>query len=82
MSTVAITNLGVRVWTRKSDLPQGNFLHSLTQPKIARQITFELIDIEYDRMKDEISRIKHVEYNTTIGINVINVDDIEDFANI
>ena len=34
------------------------------------------MDIDYDLIKDEISRMKYFEYNTYIGINSINVDDI------
>ena len=56
MNTVAITNLEVKVWTRKSELPQGNFLHSLTPPKITRLRPFELTDTEYDIIRDENER--------------------------
>ena len=49
---VAIPNIDVKVWTRKSDLPQVNLLRSLTQPKITRQRPFELTDLEYDKIKD------------------------------
>ena len=57
-----------------------NFLRSLTKPEITRQRHFELIDIEYYWIKDESARIERVESNTSIGRNVMNVDDIEDFA--
>ena len=40
-----------KVWTRKSELTQGNFLGSLTQPEIIRQGPFELTDIVYDLIK-------------------------------
>ena len=53
MNTVAIPNLDVTVWTQKSELTQGNLPRSLTQPKITRQRSFELKDIEYDQIKDE-----------------------------
>ena len=82
MNTITIPNLDVKVWTRKSELPQGNFLRSLTQPKISRQIPFKLIEIEYDLIKDKIARMECVEYNTAAGINVMDVDDIEDFVNL
>ena len=82
MNRVAIPNLDVQIWTRKSELPQGDFLRSLTQPEITRQRPFKLIDIEYDQTKDEIKRIKLVNYNTAVGRNVMNVDDIEDFENL
>ena len=49
---VAIPNIDVKVWTRKSDLPQVNLLRFLTQPKITRQRPFELTDLEYDKIKD------------------------------
>ena len=48
--------------------------------EITRQRPFTLTDIEYDQIKDEISRMKLVDYNTATGINVMNVDNIEDFG--
>ena len=81
MITVTITNLDSTVGTWKSKLPQGNLLRSLTQPGITRHTPFELTDIKYDQIKDKIIRMECVEYNTAIGRNVMNVDDIEDFAN-
>ena len=45
MKKVSIPNLEVKVWTCKSDFPQGNVLRSLTQTEITRQIPFELIYI-------------------------------------
>ena len=79
MTTVAIPNLDVKVWTHKSGFPQENLLLSLTQPKITRQIKFELTNIDYNIIKDEISRIERVEYNTAVVSNFMNVYDIEDF---
>ena len=64
--TADIPNLYVKVWTQKSELPQENFLCSITQPNISRQGPFELTDIEYDIIKDEISRMELVEYNTDV----------------
>ena len=52
MNTVAIPNIQIKVWNRKSDLPQGDFLRSLTPPKITRQRTFELKEIQYDIIRD------------------------------
>ena len=66
----------------KSEFPQGNFLRSLTQPEITRQRPFELTNIEYDQIKDEISRVWHVDCNPEIRINVMTFDDIEEFANL
>ena len=40
MYTVAIPNLGGNVCTPKSELPQVNFLRSLTQPYITTQKLF------------------------------------------
>ena len=60
MNTVSIPNLDVKVWTWKSEFPQGSFLHSLTSPKITRQISFKLTDIEYDQIKDEIASMELV----------------------
>ena len=34
------------------------------------------MDIDYDQIKGKFSRMECVEYNTDIGRNVINVDDI------
>ena len=68
-----------KVWTRKSELTQGNFLGSLTQPEIIRQGPFELTDIVYDLIKQEIARMGCVEYNTAVRRNVMNFDGIEDF---
>ena len=45
-------------------------------------MNFGLTDIEYDIINDKIASIGHVEYNTAIGRNVMNVDDIEDFENL
>ena len=46
------------------------------QPEITRKISFEPIEFKYDRIKDEIARMKHAEYITAIGQDVINEDDI------
>ena len=43
---------------------------------------FELTNIHYDQIKDEIESMECVDYNTYFGINVTNVDYIEDFANL
>ena len=51
MNTANIPNLDVKVWTQKSDFPQGNSLRSLTPSKITRQRPLKLIDIEYDIIK-------------------------------
>ena len=32
------------------------------------------MNIEYDIIKNEIPRMKRVEYNTAVGISVMNVD--------
>ena len=77
MRTVSIPNIDIKFWTRKSYLPQGNFIHSLKQPEFTRQRPFELTYIEYGRIKGEISRMECTDYNTYIGRNVMNVDDIE-----
>ena len=76
MRTVAISSIDVKVCTQKSNSTQGNFLRYLTQPKIIRQIPFELTDIEYDQIKDEIERMERVISNTDIVINVMIIDDI------
>ena len=65
----------------ENDLQQGSFLCFLTQPEIIRKRYFKFTDIEYDIIKDGIARVERVEYNTAAGRNVMNVDDIEDFAN-
>ena len=71
----------INFWTRKSDFSQSNFLRYLTQPKITRQRPFKITDIEYDQIKDESERMERVYYNNDIRRNVMNVDDIEYFAN-
>ena len=43
---------------------------------------FELTDIEYNLIKEYIVRMEHVEYNSNYRRNVMNVDDIDDFANL
>ena len=50
MSTVSIPNIDINIFTRKSELPPGNFLDYLTQPEIKRQKPFKLTDIEYDQI--------------------------------
>ena len=57
MNTVYIPNIDVKVWTHRSEFPQDNFLGSLTQTKISIQRPFELTDIDYDQIKDEIASI-------------------------
>ena len=46
------------------------------------QIPFELTDIQYNQIKYQIAKMVRVKYNTVIGRNVMNEDDIEDFVNI
>ena len=57
MRKFSIPTIEVTVWNRKNEFQLGYYLRSLTQPEITRQIPFELIDIEYDIIKDKISRI-------------------------
>ena len=76
MKKVDILNLDIKLWAQKSELPQGNFLRFLTQTEITRQKPFEFTYIEYDQIKDEITWIECDDYNTSVGINVMNVDDI------
>ena len=40
INTVVITNIYVKVWNRRSDLHQGNFLLFFTQPEITRKRPF------------------------------------------
>ena len=40
------------------------------------------MDIDYDRIKYEIERMKRVQYNNAIGRNVMNDNDLEEFSNI
>ena len=40
LRTVAIPHIYVKVWTLKSEFPQGDFLRYLTAPGITRQIPF------------------------------------------
>ena len=79
MNIVAILNLDIKVWTRKKQLPQGNFSRSLIPEKITKQRTLKLTDIQYDIIKYEIESMEWVDYNNSVGRHVINIDDIEDF---
>ena len=81
MNTVGIPNLYIKVWTHKSDFPQGDFLRSLTQPKITKQI-FQTYRYWLLSNRGKIARMERVEYNTASGIHFMNVDDIEYFANL
>ena len=63
-------------------MPQGNFSRSLIPPKITRQRLLKLTDIEYNLIKYEIESMERVDYNNSVGRNVMNVDDIEDFENV
>ena len=63
INTVDIPNIDVKVWTRKSEVPQGNLIRSLTKTEITRQRPFGLTYIEYDQIKYEIARMERVEYN-------------------
>ena len=76
MNKFDITDIYVKVCTQRSEIKKGNFLRSLTPPKTTRQRPFELPDIEYDLIKDEITGMECVDYNTSVGRNVMNVDDI------
>ena len=48
MKKVAIPNIDIMFWNQKNNLPQGNYLISLTQHEITRHIPFKLMDIKYD----------------------------------
>ena len=52
MNAVAISNIDVKVWARKSELLQWNLLPYLTQPKITRQRPLEVTYIDYNLMKE------------------------------
>ena len=56
MRKVDITNIDVIVCTKKI-VPQGKYLCFFTQPEITRQINLELTNIDYYRIKYEITRI-------------------------
>ena len=66
----------------ENDFPQEKCLCSLTKPEITKQGTFELTDIKYCRMKDEIASMECIDYHTSIVRNVINEYIIEAFATI
>ena len=80
INTVYIPNIYVNVRTWKIQLPQGNFLPSLTQPKITRQRPFKITDIEYGLINYLVTKMECAEYKTSVGRNIINVDYMEDFA--
>ena len=52
MSTVAIKNIEIEVWTPKYQLPVVNYLCYLMKPEIIRQRPFKLTYIDYDKIKD------------------------------
>ena len=41
---------------------------------------FKITDIEYNKITYYMTRVEHVEWNNTIGRNIINEDDIENFV--
>ena len=47
MNTVATKHRIVKVWTHRSELPQGNLPQYLTQPEITRKRQFKLIPFFY-----------------------------------
>ena len=79
---VSIQNIDIKGLARKSESPLGNHLLSLMQPEITRQRPFKIADIEYDLIKYGIVSMERVDYNNSIGINFIDVDDIEDLENL
>ena len=54
MRIVDIPNIYIKVWTQKNEFPQRKNIRYLMQASIIRQRKFELSDIEYDQIKDEI----------------------------
>ena len=56
MRIVDIPNIYIKVWTQKNEFPQRKNIRYLMQASIIRQRKFELSDIEYDQIKDEIKR--------------------------
>ena len=40
------------------------------------------MDMKYNQINDEITRMKLIQYINDIGINVMNIDDIEYFENL
>ena len=72
----AIINIDIKIWTWKTELPQGNLLCSLTQAGITIQRPFKLTDIDYDQIRDEIARMECVYNNNAIVRSVMNFDNI------
>ena len=56
-----------------NELPQGNYLHSFKKHEIKRQRHFKLMEMEYDIINNEISRMECVECNDSTGRNVMDV---------
>ena len=60
-NTVAITNIDIKVLTRKCEFPQENLPRSLTHTKIIKQRTFELTYIEYYQVKYEMIKMELID---------------------
>ena len=52
------------------------------KPEIIIQRPFEITDIGYYRIKYELAGMEHIDQNTCIEQNVMNIDDIYDFASV
>ena len=76
VSTVTITNIDVAFWTYKIKYHRVNICFPLTQPTITRQLRFELTNIDYDQIKDEIASMERVDFSTDIGSNFMNEYDL------
>ena len=66
--TFSVTNIDVRDWTHVNKMRRGKYLWSLKKHEIKRQQKFELTD----KIKDLFYSMEYVEYNNSVGRNIIN----------
>ena len=67
---------------KKNESSKGNYICSLTQPANTRQINFEVTNMKYVWIKDEIESMEHVDCNTAIGMNFIIEYNIEEYSSV
>ena len=75
---LAFSILGLRFGHEKCNSTRwlSSFLKAIYNNKKKR---FALTNIGYDKMEDKFTMMECVDYNTDIGKNIINKDDLYDF---
>ena len=74
--TVSMSKFAIKGWTQKNEFPHGEYLRSLNHPSIAIHRPYDITDIQYDEINNEIESMELVQYNASIGRNVMNKCDI------